>query len=70
MPQFSVEIVAALERNGISVDDARADLANAREVPDLEGAKTMYVGRLCMYTCRRQRIFGQEDLVVEGVWFK
>jgi hypothetical protein len=70
MPQFSVEVVAVLERNGISVEDAKADLAYATEVRDLEGAKVMYVGRLCMYTCRRQRIFGQEDLVVEDVWFK
>ncbi len=70
MPVFSVEVIAMLEREGISEEEAKADIASAKEVPDLQGAKVLLSGRLCMYTCRRQHIFGRVDLVVEEVWFE
>ena len=70
MPHFSIEAEDQLERNGIPMEEASADLAAAREMPGVPPGKLILVGRLAMYECQRRRIFGQVDVIVIKVFVR
>jgi hypothetical protein len=70
MPHFSIEAEDQIERNGISKDDALADLAAAREMPGVPSGKLILVGHLAMYECQMRRVFGQVDIVVIRVFVR
>lgn len=70
MPHFAIGAADLLERNGISLEQALADLSEARDMPGLPSGRRVLVGRLAMYECHQRPIFGQVDLLVIRVFVR
>jgi hypothetical protein len=63
MPIFDAEAIEALARAGITLEDGRADVQRARELPGVAG-RLLLVGQLAVYAAYRGTVFGRTDVIV------
>jgi hypothetical protein len=69
-PYFTLDVIALLLRNGITLEEAENDFEAGRDAETLVEGTQLRVGELALYRFRYVIAFGRKDIVVDQVWLR